>query len=310
MIKLKRPWKYVLAALLVAAGIFCFKRLGDWCDQQTDGFSEQVIAMPLAVSTKWDVRPLSVSEIAEVKAALDQPYDYLARGQQAFVFLSRNGKYVVKFFNRKSSMLPFPWNFLPEKWLFNQRKACKLQRRKDKLHRDFMSYKLSFDQLQTETGLLFVHLSASNNLGARLHFQDKLRIEHALDLDQVPFVVQRCAQLVYPHIEQLMAAQRESEAKQALSSLLALFVKRCQLGIADSDPDLDKNFGFIGNQAVQIDTGRFVAAGAPLPPKVSPVGPPLIKASFKEWLSQYPALFEHFEEEYQRLKATGSFSTL
>jgi len=90
----------------------------------------------------------------------------------------------------------------------------------------------------------------------------------------------------------------------------------------DSDPDLDKNFGFIDGRAVQIDIGRFthnpvkmkfhqrhVALQKASSPPVNTQGcsstqveiPP-IKESFRTWLSEnYPVLYQHFDSEYQAL---------
>lgn len=49
----------------------------------------------------------------------------------------------------------------------------------------------------------------------------------------------------------------EEKAMQGIHQLVQLIYIRCNLGIADTDPNLSTNFAFVEGQAVQIDVGRF-----------------------------------------------------
>ncbi len=290
MEKLKKQLKTLLT---LCASVCVYKTLSSFCADQTDGFTILGISSNRPLNPRWEVHALTQEEQSACDAALHQEYYYLARGGQAFVFISADGRYIVKFFNQKVFALPFPWNFIPHTWIHDQRRIKKAWKRQNKLERDFSSYTIAFDALKRETGLVCVHLNHTRCGHPLLRIYDKLHIAHSIDLDRMEFIVQKRAELVYPHIETLMAQGKEQEAKAALSSIVRLFVTRCQKGIGDSDPDLDKNFGFIGEAAVQIDAGRFAYVD-------DAVAPPVIKDSFKVWLSRYPSLLSHFEQEFKK----------
>ncbi len=115
--------------------------------------------------------------------------------------------------------------------------------------------------MREETGLLYLHLNKTSDLKRKLVIRDKLNIAHELDLDQMEFLVQRKATLVYPHIETLIQKGELTAAKMAITNLVSLLHDRYKKGIFDKDPDLNTNFGFIGTCALQIDIGRFREGG-------------------------------------------------
>lgn len=238
---------------------------------------------------------MTKEEQQEAIAALSQAYRYLACGNQAFAFESEDGRYVVKFLKKKLFQTHRFWD-PKERW-----------KKENKRMRDFASYCLAFNALKEETALCCVHLNPTSWLPQQLNLTDELGNHHRLNPNEISFILQRKADLVYPTLDRLMQEGRIDEAKQALSSLMALLATRAAKGIADSDPDLDKNFGFIGNQAVQIDIGRF--SDRPLPTRYRDrnlpknnrwegVSFPPIKPSFTQWLADYhPELLEHFIKE-------------
>jgi hypothetical protein len=94
-------------------------------------------------------------------------------------------------------------------------------------------------------------------LQQKIELIDKLGISHFLFLDELEFVVQKKADLLYPTLQSMMNKGQEQEAKELLSRLIALLVTRCQKGIFDKDPDLFTNFGVVNGKPIQIDPGRF-----------------------------------------------------
>lgn len=293
-----------------------FKALSSFCHRQTGGFTLLGISSERPFNPLWEANPLSDRETQEVISALNQKYHYLFSGGQAVVFASEDGKYVIKFFDQSRLQPRFLARHLPPQF-FNQKKlAKKVWKRQNKLDRDFSSYKLAFNELKDETGLVLVHLNPTDWIERKLTLVDKIHIEHQIDLDAFEFILQKRAELVYPRLERLVKEGAQDGAKEALSSILQLFAARCQKGIDDSDPDLDKNFGFIGSQAVQIDTGRFTKhtlcnryseRNAPI--HAVQVKPPVIKESFKKWLSDLdPDLLSYFEAQYEQLCAAQAFS--
>ena len=74
---------------------------------------------------------------------------------------------------------------------------------------------------------------------------------------------------------------------------MELFRSRLDKGIADPEPNIPKNFAFIGTTALEIDIGRF---------SLDPTKPPVIRADFKNWLkSKSPELLTYFEEQYDNI---------
>ncbi|HSX03462.1 MAG TPA: hypothetical protein VLG76_01900, partial [Rhabdochlamydiaceae bacterium] len=199
---------------------------------------------------------------------------YLASGGQAWVFVSEDQKFVLKFFK------------------------AHLRKRKAKFERDFKSCKLAFDELKNETGLVYLHLNKSADLHLMAKVVDKLHIEHQIDLDKTEFLVQKKATLLYDHIQKLMNEGKAQEAKQALSAVCRLILKRCEKGIFDEDPRIQCNLGFIGNEAILIDTGRLKWDLKRKNPEVYRQDLKKITYKLKSWLSDhYPELIATLENE-------------
>jgi hypothetical protein len=162
---------------------------------------------------------------------LQQKYSLCDQGGQSYVFISEDGKYILKFFKE----MPRPW--FP--WPSYQKKKL------GKLARTLRGYQLAFNRLREETGLLYLHLApTSSPLPAVL--VDRLHIEHRLDLSSIYFVLQKRAEPI------------TNFSESTLSQIYELLQKRSSVHIADHDPRLQSNLGWIDNHLVFIDPGRFV----------------------------------------------------
>lgn len=318
---LQRRVYFWISAICLCFGFFwAYKAISSLWEQRTDGFTVGGISSSRRLNPDWDVHLLSQEERTELDRALSQKYRYLTRGNQAFAFISEDGCYVLKFFRQKLFEPFLLWKLLPSAWLKEGRRAKKIWKKEYKLQRDFESYRIAFDELKEETGLVLVHLNTTHWIGKNISITDKINIEHLVPLDDFNFVLQKRADLVCPTIDKLMKEGNVAGAKDALSSILELLVSRCQKAISDSDPDLEKNFGFIDGRAVQIDIGRFTRNVTKvkfqdryLSQQIGPseVIPPLIKGPFKTWLSDnHPGLYEHFMKEYQALRDQNGFKPL
>lgn len=223
-----------------------------FCRSKTDGFSVDKISSDLTYQLAWDVSPLPGDEKQAVREILSQPFSYLGKGAQAFVFGSKDGKYVIKLFRHHHMRASFWIKYLPFGWA-----ESRIEKKFGKLWIDFASYKLAFEELRNETGMIFLHLNKSNDLHQKLQIIDKIGIAHTLEADQMEFLVQKRAELIYPGIEKLMETGQEEKAQRAIEQLVHLLVQRCEKGIWDKDPDLNTNFGLVEDSPIQIDVGRF-----------------------------------------------------
>lgn len=278
-----------MGILKIALFICGFVFMALFCKKETDGFRVDKILSSLSFHPEWEIKEKS----EEIQKILAQPFRYLGKGAQAFVFASDDGKTVIKFFRYDHmgespllKMLPFERTKI---------RAAKLEA---KLHQDFMSYKLAYDHLKEETGLLYLHLNKTKHLNQKLEIIDKLGISHKLSLDDLEFVVQKRASLLCPSIEKLMESGQGREAKDLVSKVVSLLVTRCERGLFDKDPDLFTNFGVIENSLIQIDPGRFKKDASESDPEKYKEEIIRITDKLHVWLQEkYPNLDEVLQKE-------------
>ncbi|MBS0606259.1 MAG: hypothetical protein KF898_07985 [Parachlamydiales bacterium] len=293
MIKKKMLKRLVLWSAC-AGGLILLQR---FCHQQTDGFSRYKISSNLTFQPEWETPRLSLREQESLSKILNQPYRYLAKGAQSYVFLSDDGKYVLKFFRIYHLQPPFWVTHLRWPWFLQSYKMDKILKKLDELHKDFASYKIAHDELKEETGIVYLHLNKTDYLKQTLTFYDKIGIKHQVALDQMEFLVQKRAELVYPALAKMVESEGLENAKDALSQLVSLLCLRCQKGIHDKDPDLNTNFGFIGHTPLQIDVGRFRIENGNLQEQMVDRDEIIrITDNLNQWLrSRYPELSGHLE---------------
>lgn len=227
------------------------------CNKATDGFSIGRITSHLPPHLTWATPEISAQEAKELNAALDQPYSYLAKGGQCFAFLSQDKRYVLKLFKTKFwACGSLRFHTLP--CMPKETQERKMAQALFKLHRDFNSYTYACQELKEETALLYLHLNKTDHLDKKLQIIDKLGITHTIDLDQYEFAVQRRVELAYDRLDALLQQKELKKAKQLIRSLAAVCLARCRKGFYDEDVRLDCNFGFMDDQPIFIDIGRFV----------------------------------------------------
>jgi hypothetical protein len=237
--------------LKISLFLVCFFVTAKVCKTQTGKFTVMRITSNLTPRTEWETTPLSSDELTKIKQILNQSFSYLSKGVQSFVFASEDGQYVIKFFRHDHLTAPF--------WLTPSAKA----KREQRLHREFLSYKIAFENLRQETGLVFLHLNKTTDLHRTLDLVDKLGIHHKIPLDKYEFLVQKRACLLYTALNQMIENNKIADAKETLTGLVQLLAHRSREGISDKDPDLETNFGVIGTEPIQIDVGRFGKIDAP-----------------------------------------------
>lgn len=272
----------------IAISIVGFLLIGQFCKKKTDGFSIREITPRHQKSALFTMRSLTEEEKKELSQALGQPYSYYCRGGQVFAFLSADKKYVLKLFKQH---------------LYHPSYVERLQKRRidkrvDKLQRDFFSYKVAFEELLDVTGLVYVHLQPTPDLNVQLQIRDKLHILHTIDLNRFDFIIQKRAELVHDYIAMLMNTGKEEEAHRACSSLIDLICSRAKRGFRDRDPSISTNCGFLEGRAIKIDVGRFVKD-----PTIC-VREELIRtiAPFRDWIANtHPALLENLEQEINQI---------
>ncbi|NGX61746.1 MAG: hypothetical protein K940chlam9_01235 [Chlamydiae bacterium] len=236
-----------LWAFLGWAGYFCYH-------SASDGFNFRQIHSSLPSCPEFRVA-LSDSKKEFLLEILDQSYTYIGKGAQFYVFGSEDGEYVIKFFKHKH-LRPLTWvkHFrLPQKvYTLAEEKN---QRREQRVKQLFSSCKLAYEQMEEETGVVYIHLDRHPTLRKKVTFHDKLGRSVLLEIDNHEFVIQKRAQT----LEEVFAAHADQpgEIERDIESLLKLVVTRCQKGIADTDPAFVQNIAFTQDGPIFVDIGQF-----------------------------------------------------
>lgn len=212
--------------------------------ERSKGFTLGKVTSSYSADARWEVyNDLSEEELTTLFTG---PYTYLGSGNHTYAFESPDGKAVIKFFKQKHMRVQSP--FISSKTK---------ERRKAEREESFSSYKLAFEKLREETGLLYLHLNPTSHLQQTLTLIDQHGEELKVNLDEMEFLIQKKATLSFKHLEKLFSEGAYDKALLSIRSLLHLVAKRNQMGIYDKDLQFFKNFGFIENDAVEIDIGEF-----------------------------------------------------
>jgi hypothetical protein len=225
---------------------------------RSQGFNLEKISSKLTYNELWGVPPMNQGEVSSfVRNVFSQPFYYLGAGDQCYAFQSEDGQFVLKFF-KMHQLLPKDWlNDFPFS-LFENYRFNNVEKRKQLIQEVFSSIKGSYEHLQEETGLLFIHLNKSRDLKTKAILFDKVGKKYQVDLDSKEFFLQKKAVKIYDHLLELMKQGEDERVHRCIRSLLQVVVARCEQGFADLDIGVRNNYGFVGDQAVIIDCGSLV----------------------------------------------------
>ncbi len=279
---------------LMAGGLF-------FCVRST-GFSIDKISSNLSYNEVWETPPLTQREQEHLlQEVLSQTYYYLASGNQCYAFISEDRQYVLKFFKMQ--------NLFPKSWIkglpLSLLQRLRFVNEEDNLlfsERIFASYKDAYESLSEQTGLLYIHFNKTRDLKSKVTLIDNKGKKYLLDLDRVEFVVQRRAQKIFEYLGDLHRGQKYDELKTAISSFLKLIAIRCEKGFADQDLKIRNNFGYIGNNAVQIDCATLTRDSSMKYPLNFREEVMHVTEHLNIWARDYcPELTLYIQEEAQRI---------
>lgn len=227
-----------------AIGIFLFLSLlfpiERVCHFLTDGFYEQRIITDLPNREEWEV------PIPPPERALNQPYYYLGCGGQSFVFESEDRQFVLKFFKHHR------WR--KDRFFFrSQHMGERLECREKTL----MSAVYAAKYFQEESRIKYVHLNRGGNHLPKITFIDRMKRKHHLNLNEYQFVIQEKGVILK---ERLLKRRKKGDfegAKEDVSRCIELLKKCYAKGIKNNDPYMTRNFGFVGDDPVVIDSGAL-----------------------------------------------------
>jgi len=230
----------------------------------TEGFCpERICANSVSLGNQSEtyVRDRSPTFPPELK---NTSFRYLKKGSQAYAFESQDGKYVLKLFKRHHMQEALWLQNIPTFGPFTTWKDILLQKRKRKLELALNSYVIATGRLRKQCAILAYQLEPTNTSTLTVELVDGIGRKHLVSLNKCGYVLQQKASLVFPAFSRWIETRDFDSANKALRSLVSLIAFRSKLGIQDVDPDLHKNAGLLGNEAIFIDIGSFTQREKPL----------------------------------------------
>lgn len=188
-------------------------------------------------------------------------FSYLGHGGQSIAFVSDDKQYVLKFFLEKQIHgpkrypIPKPTHFFPSHR--EKRRKRREKKRFFSLLKTMKNYATAYEKIPECTGILALHLNATEDPLPSITVKDFKGNSHTVDLAKASFVLQKKADLVLEKLEQ---AASEEEKRSLLFSLEELFKKRARNGFIDIERSfmIEANYGFLGSEPIQFDVGNIV----------------------------------------------------
>jgi hypothetical protein len=236
----------------------------------------------------------------EYRTRLAQPFHYLAKGHQCFVFEGLDGQTVIKFLNYNRFSLPgglmyFPWPKPVHLWL-----AAQDHHRRHRFDDTMRSFILADKRLRPETGILYLHVQPGGDLPTITAIDRAHRI-HEIDLNGVAFILQKKASPIFDELERRYQMQGKAGLEEGVEAFFALIRRRCLMGIADDDRDVGINFGFADGEAMLLDPGRIYFDERLRTKEGLAHEMKIATKRLRKWLQKHhPESVAHFEETFDR----------
>jgi hypothetical protein len=297
-----KKFPLVIRSLQITLVLITFILVERFCHRQTGGFQLSKIQSDHPFNPSWATPLPSPDDLTHIRDLLSQRYTFFGYGGQAYVFLSEDRKVVLKLFKQhhlhvpdwiKQFPLPRTLKRIRNKWVHRKENLFGLF---------FNSCKIAHDDFGDRSGLIYLHLNPTDYLNQQLTLIDKLGIEHTIDLDHTDFAVQHRAKLPKKHFRILKKKNDFDSAKRSLDSMIDMIVERSQKGISDRDPNIRRNCGFIGEQAVEIDLGSFTRSDTLKIPFICKTDIYQKTLQLKRMIGKiYPELSPHLEERLETI---------
>lgn len=223
-----------VVAVLVVAGFFAFRVL-----------DSQFCLKNIRADIEHQNSVLSATIQLQLEKILNQQFNYLDRGKQSFVFASKDGRYVIKFFDMhclKSENYFF----------FHSSEVCA------KGILDLISgYRIAKEEISEHAGLIFVQLAPNDSLNFSINLTDRFGLKHEIDLSQVPFIIQKKAIPTRQVLTELLEKGDVKAAAADLRKIIDMYITEYHQGIYDRDHNFMYNTGFIDGFPIRIDVGKL-----------------------------------------------------
>lgn len=301
--KSSKHWfiRIVVYAVLIFALARVYYRL-------TDDFRVGNITYDIVYPKDWGIPPLSAEEQQKLDAILAQKFTYLGKGAQSYVFSSEDQQYVLKFFKFKHLRPVWYIRWMPDIAPLSTFLKKESSRKERKLRDVFTGYKLAYDLHRKESGLFFIQLIPSRH-PKLITVYDKIGLPRTIDLGEVVYVIQQKGESLRVVLAKALNLGDIALAKKRINQIFEMYLSEYNKGVYDHDHGVVRNAGFIGDDPLHLDLGKFYRNESMKQPDVQ--RDDLIKVAVKidDWL------FSHYPEDHKTLsqymesQITGIYGT-
>lgn len=191
--------------------------------------------------------PFHFSSNHEIPEVLQHSFTFFSRGAQTFVFLSEDGRYILKLF--RNDPWVHPWRkFLRDCFFRKSRMAPE-----KKIYNLLNAAKIASEKAPDLTGICYAHLSPTTHLPKTLLIAPFAR-RFSVDLNRYSFVIQHRAE---PIAEVFRRTLDRAAFRRISLSFIELLKERTARKIYNSDKKIAHNFGFLGDRAIEWDFGNY-----------------------------------------------------
>lgn len=182
----------------------------------------------------------------EIENILKNSFKFIGKGNQSFVFQSKDQKWVIKIFNFSHlKTFPLESKLFPKSYRTKQRK----------IERIFTSHNLAFKENKHHSGLMYAHLKPTQHLPT-IQFIDRWNKSYLIDLNQAFFVIQKKGETTRQVIGRFLDQKQLKIAMTYFYSLLDMYLDEYSRGLWDQDHNLMHNTGFAEGVPLRIDVGK------------------------------------------------------
>jgi hypothetical protein len=195
---------------------------------------------------------------------LSQSFTFLGSGKQTLSFLGKDGKTVLKLFKKSSDLTPI-----------------------------FKGYRLAFERLKEQSGLIYLQLGQKEETPHLVTIIGPLGTRHLIDLKKAPFALQHKAELLFPLLQSRLSSGDREGIKELTSALILALTERSKQGIKDSDASIRRNVGLRNGQILFFDPGAYTEESHSKKEEIIRQ-----TARLARWLKKHaPDLCTHYEKE-------------
>ena len=221
----------------------------------SDGFSVHNIVFPESIEVET---PLIQDEVM-LRKVVQQPFRYLGKGRQSYVFVSQDGKWVLKFFKCQRLRVSSIYEWAASCGIFSEKIQQKKVEKRNRAYRLFESAAIVGSRLSQEAGVSYMQLAKGDHPLPHVTLINAIGLSFDVDLATTPFCLQRCGQPVLETLRKLIEQGHIEQAKERLDQILVLLIEKRKKGVEQHDKALvtRNNIGFVAERALFLDIGSF-----------------------------------------------------